>query len=277
MVEQFLKGKTAMVTGGFSGMGRAIAIILAKAGANLVVGSLMNMNVKKTEGEVSYLPGEAEKEAIQKTIEGYGVECLALNLNVVENDSVQSFYKTGKNKFGDINILVNSAGITAESKVCNHSDDLWDKVIDVNLNGCYRTIKRVLPDMIKQKWGRIVNIASTAASVGAETSAAYCASKAGVVGLTRCVALEGAAHNVTCNAISPCWTNTNFGRDWMTEIAEKQEKREGQEYIQDVKKVNPQNRLIEPEEIANMALFLCREESIGVTMQDLTISAGSLW
>lgn len=277
MNDQFLKGKVALVTGGFSGMGKAIAIKLAKAGANITIGSLMNNQVVKTEGEVSYLPGEDEKNSVQKSIQDLGVQCLAMNLDVTDNESVEYFCNQAKNHFGTIHILANAAGITAESKICGHNDALWDKVINVNLNGCYRTIKRILPLMIAQKWGRIINIASTAASVGAETSGVYCASKAGVVGLTKCVALEGAAYNITCNAISPGWTNTNFGRDWMTDIAEKQENRKGQEYINDAKMANPQNRLIEPAEIAEMALFLCREKAIGITMQDLTISAGSLW
>ena len=277
MNEQFLKGKIALVTGGFSGMGKAIAIKLAGAGANVVIGSLMNTQAVKTEGEVSYLPGEQEKNEVQKSIENLGVQCLAMNLDVTSNNSVEQFCETTKQQFSNIHILVNAAGITAESTIVGHSDALWNKVIDVNLNGCYRTIKRILPIMIQQKWGRIINIASTAASVGAETSGVYCASKAGVVGLSRCIALEGARHNITCNSISPGWTNTNFGRDWMTDIAEKQENRKGQEYIDAAKADNPQKRLIEPEEIAEMALFLCRDKAIGVTMQDLTISAGSLW
>ena len=131
--------------------------------------------------------------------------------------------------------------------------------------------------MIERKWGRIINIASTAASVGAVTSGAYCASKAGVVGLTKCVALEGAPHGVTCNAISPTWVNTSFGRDWMGDIAEKQEGREGAAYIADAEAANPQGRLLDPSEVAALALYLCRDEALGMTMQDLTLSAGSLW
>ena len=131
--------------------------------------------------------------------------------------------------------------------------------------------------MIEGKWGRIINIASTAASVGAVTSGAYCASKAGVVGLTRCVALEGAPHGVTCNAISPTWVDTSFGREWMTGIAEDQEQRPGEAYIADAKAANPQGRLIDPREVGALALFLCRDEALGMTMQELTLSAGSLW
>ena len=196
---------------------------------------------------------------------------------MTSEDSVQAFYDATIEAFGHVDILVNAAGITAEQTILGHSDALWLKVIDVNLNGAYRTIKLCLPGMIERGWGRIINIASTAASVGAPTSGAYCASKAGVVGLTRCVALEGAAHGVTCNAISPTWVETDFGRGWMTGIAEDQEGRKGEDYIADAKAANPQKRLIQPSEIGALALHLCRDEARGLTMQDLTVSGGSLW
>ncbi len=276
MTEKFLSGRAAMVTGGASGMGRAMALAFAGAGADVAIGSLL-AGAGAAEGEVVYLPGEQELEATKAEIEGLGVKCLALGLDVTDDASVQAFYEAAVAAFGKLDILANAAGITAEQTIAGHPDPLWDKVIDVNLTGTYRTIKRVLPGMIERKWGRIVNIASTAASVGAVTSGAYCASKAGVVGLTRCVALEGAPHGVTCNAISPTWVDTSFGRDWMGDIAEKQEQREGAAYMADVEAANPQGRLIQPSEVGALALYLCREEALGVTMQDLTLSAGSLW
>ena len=276
MTEKFLNGRTAMVTGGASGMGRAMALAFAGAGADVAIGSLL-AGSKKAEGEVSYLPGEQDLKAAKAEIEAKGVRCLAMGLDVTQNDSVQAFYDATVEAFGKVDILANAAGITAEQTIVDHPDAAWDRVIDVNLTGTYRAIKRVLPGMIERKWGRIVNIASTAATVGAVTSGAYCASKAGVVGLTRCAALEGAPHGVTCNSISPTWVNTDFGRDWMSGIAEDQEHRKGEEYIADVKDANPQGRLIEPSEVGALALYLCRDEAAGMTMQDLTLSAGSLW
>jgi NAD(P)-dependent dehydrogenase (short-subunit alcohol dehydrogenase family) len=276
MTEKFLNGRTAMVTGGASGMGRAMALAFAGAGADVAIGSLL-AGSKKAEGEVSYLPGEQDLKAAKAEIEAKGVRCLAMGLDVTQNDSVQAFYDATVEAFGKVDILANAAGITAEQTIVDHPDAAWDRVIDVNLTGTYRAIKRVLPGMIERKWGRIVNIASTAATVGAVTSGAYCASKAGVVGLTRCAALEGAPHGVTCNSISPTWVNTDFGRDWMSGIAEEQEHRKGEEYIADVKDANPQGRLIEPSEVGALALYLCRDEAAGMTMQDLTLSAGSLW
>merc|ERR1719238_527661 len=154
-------------------------------------------------------------EATAEEIRAHGVECLTFDLDVTKAESVAAFHKATVDKFGKVDILATAAGITAESRICGHSDSLFDKVVQVNLNGTYYAMKTCLPGMIEQKWGRIINIASTAASVGAETSGVYCASKAGVVGLMRCAALEGAPHGVTCNSISPTWVQTSFGMDWM--------------------------------------------------------------
>ena len=265
-----------MVTGGASGMGLAMAVAFASAGANVAIGSLL-AGGRKAEGEVVHMPGQEQMDHARSLVESEGVECLSLNLDVTSNESMEEFYQGTVDRFGKVDVLANAAGITAESTVTGHSDALWDKVIDVNLTGTYRAIKRVLPGMMERKWGRIINIASTAATVGAVTSGAYCASKAGVVGLTRCVALEGAPHGVTCNSVSPTWVDTSFGREWMSDIAEKQESRSGDEYIADVKKANPQSRLISPSEIGALALFLCSDGAQGITMEDLRVSAGSLW
>ncbi|GAB4271283.1 MAG: SDR family oxidoreductase [Deferrisomatales bacterium] len=278
MGDKFLKGRVAMVTGGASGMGRAMALAFADAGADVAIGSLLGKHDKeKADGELVYMPGEEELLATKAEIEARGVRALAQDLDVCSMDSVQAFFDATVQAFGKVDILANAAGITAEQTVCGHPDALWLKVMDVNANGPYRTTKLCLPGMIERKWGRIINIASTAASVGAATSAAYCASKAAVLGLTRCVALEGAEHGVTCNSISPGWVETKFGTSWMSHIAETAEGRSGDEYIEETKAGNPQKRMIQPEEIGALAAFLCRDEALGITMQDLTVSAGSLW
>ncbi len=276
MSETFLSGRVALVTGGASGMGKAMALALAGAGAKVAIGSLLAGGAR-AEGEVSYLPGQAELDGVKAEIEALGTECLAMGLDVCDADSVKAFAEAAVAAFGKIDILAHAAGITAEQTLVGHSDGLWDKVIDVNLNGTYRVIKQVLPGMIEVKWGRIVCIASTAASVGAATSGAYCASKAGVVGLMRCVALEGAPHGVTCNSISPTWVDTAFGRDWMGGIGDSEEGTTGAQYIADVEAANPQGRLIDPKEVGALALYLCRDEAQGMTMQDLTLSAGAFW
>jgi NAD(P)-dependent dehydrogenase (short-subunit alcohol dehydrogenase family) len=278
MSEKYLSGRVAMVTGGVSGIGKAMAVAFASLGANVSIGSLLaSTQPETTVGEVVHLPSDDMLRSTQDELELLGVKVLASDLDVRSMESVGRFYDKTINTFGRIDILANAAGITVEHSICGHPDDLWMKVMDVNANGIYRTIRRVLPGMMEQGWGRIVNIASTAASVGAPTSGAYCASKAAVVGLTRCVALEGAEHGVTCNAISPGWVETDFGRKWMTHIAETQENRNGEEYLRQAKAENPQKRMIQPEEIANIAAFLCKESSFGITAQDITVSAGSIW
>jgi len=276
MSDKYLKGRAALVTGGASGMGRAMALAFADAGADVAIGSLL-AGGGKVSGELVNMPGAEELEATKAEIEARGARAVAVSLDVTAPESVQAFYDAAVEAFGKVDILGNAADITAEHAIVDHDDRLWQKVLDVNLTGTYRTIKLCLPGMIERKWGRIINIASTAASVGAVTSAAYCASKAGVVGLSRCAALEGAPHGVTCNAISPTWVETTFGKEWMSNIAEEQESRSGDEYIAEVKAANPQGRLVQPEEIGALAAFLCRDEALGITMQDLTVSAGSLW
>ncbi len=278
MSDLYLKGRTAMVTGGASGMGRAMALAFARAGADVAIGSLLTtQSQKKEDGELVHMPSTEDLDRTKKEIESNGVKALAMELDVCDNDSIRAFYDAVIKEFGKVDILANAAGITVEKTVVGHPDELWNKVIDVNLNGPFRTIKLVLPGMIKQGWGRIVNIASTAASVGAPTSGAYCASKAGVVGLTRCVALEGAEQGVTANTISPGWVESDFGRSWMSHIAETAEGRSGEEFINDEKTNNPQKRMIQPYEIGNLAAFLCKEESMGINGQDITVSGGSVW
>jgi NAD(P)-dependent dehydrogenase (short-subunit alcohol dehydrogenase family) len=267
-----------MVTGGASGMGLAMAIEFAKAGANVSIGSLLSSSkVEGTKGELVFKPGQEQMDKCSKVLEDLGVKVFTSDLDVASNDSVEYFFTKTKERLGPVDILANAAGITAEHGVCGHEFELWQRVMDVNLNGTFFTTRLCLPEMMERGFGRIINIASTAASVGAPTSAAYCASKAAVVGLTKCVALEGAARNVTCNTISPGWVDTQFGTHWMSSIANDIPNQSAKEYIEDTKAQNPQQRLIQPTEIGALAAFLCSEGAKGITMQDLTVSAGSLW
>ena len=223
MHEKFLSGRVAMVTGGASGMGRAMAMAFAQAGANVGIGSLLSQSsAKRADGELVNRPGQEELDRTKKEIEALGVRCVAVDLDVCDVESVKRFHKTVVDALGPVDILANAAGITAEHLTSHHPESLWLKVMDVNANGTFRTTREVLPGMIERGWGRIVNIASTAASVGSPMSAAYCASKAAVVGFTKAVAQEGAPALVTANTISPGWVETTFGREWLTDIAEKQ-------------------------------------------------------
>jgi NAD(P)-dependent dehydrogenase (short-subunit alcohol dehydrogenase family) len=267
-----------MVTGGVSGMGRAMALALADKGADVIIGSLLESSQNDTaSGEVVHRPGEAALQRTRSEIEAHGVQAYACELDVCQSDSCRHFYEEALRVFGRVDILANAAGITAEQTISGHSEGLWLKVMDVNANGPFRMARLALPAMIERGWGRIVNIASTAASVGAATSGAYCASKAAVVGLTRCIAQEGAPHGVTCNAISPGWVATDFQKKWMDRIAADEGLADGTDVVADALAEHPQKRMIEPKEIGALAAYLCSEAALGINGQDLTVSGGALW
>src|SRR5690606_9179857 len=136
--------------------------------------------------------------------------------------------------------------------------ELWLKILDTNLNGAFRMIREVLPGMIARKWGRIVNIGSTAASVGWKDNPAYCASKSGLLGLTRCVALEGAPHGVTCAMVSPTWVETELMRRNVEQVVAREGNgRSLAEAMAEIAGQNPQQRIIQPDEIAGTVAFLC--------------------
>lgn len=179
---------------------------------------------------------------------------------------------------GPIDILVNNAGTGIQMPIIGHEESHWLHVIDTNLNGAFRMTRAAMPGMVKRKWGRIINIASTAASNGHVDSAAYCASKSGLLGLTRVTALEGAEYGVTCIAISPTWVETKLMHRSMTQLARDEGKgRTKEDLLEETRQANPQNRIVQVEEIAAMAGFLCREEAKGITMEDIQVSAGAFW
>ena len=161
--------------------------------------------------------------------------------------------------------------------VANHPDEPWHRVIDTNLNGNFRTIKRCLPDMQARHFGRILIIASTASAVGSPTNAAYCSSKAGLLGLMRCVALEGGPYGVTCNAISPGYVDTPMAHSSFVHAVERGEVDSVEEARDDAIRNYPQKEFIQPEDIANTAAFLCSDSAKRITMEDLRVSGGAFW
>ena len=249
-----LSGRSAIVTGGLAGMGLAIAQALADAGAQVAVGS--------RSGGAGLPPGVAYAGA----------------LDVASSVSVTDFVAGVVAAIGPIDILVNAAGITAEQPVCGHDDALWDRIIDTNLTGAFRMTRAVLPSMLAQGWGRVINIGSTAASVGAKDSPAYCASKAGLLGLTRCVALEAAAQGVTCVMISPTWVDTDMmDRNLAEVVAREGLGRSVAEAKAEIAAQSPQKRIIDAKEVAGLAVFLCSEAARGLTMENIQVTGGVLW
>lgn len=277
MSDHKLSGRNAWVTGGATGIGRAIALALARAGGNVAIGSLpQGGDLPQT--AYAARPSLREIEQSAEAIRAEGVNAYGAPLDLRDDDSVDRFHSGATAALGPIDILVNAAGVSAQEAMIEHRDETWTQVIDINLTGAYRTIKRCWPSMLERRFGRIVNVASTAADVGFARYAAYCASKSGLVGLTRCVALEGAEFGISCNAINPGSVGTEMMRmGSLRRIAQGGQGTSVEENFALIAQSLPQKRLITAGEIAATAVYLCTDEAFGITGQAITVAGGALW
>jgi len=272
-----LAGRSAVITGGLTGQGLAIAKALAEAGAHVAVGSYVN-ELSGRKGDAAAYPDPAEIATVRQTLQAFGTRVFAGHLDVRSSEVIDEFVVAAEKACGVADILVNAAGTTAEQPICGHSDELWLKIIDTNLNGAFRMTRKLLPGMIERQWGRIINIGSTAATVGWKDNPAYCASKSGLLGFTRCVALEGAPHGVTCVMISPTWVETELMRRNVAQVVAREGRgRTPEEAMANIAQQNPQGRIIQPQEIAALAAFLCSEAAKGITAENIQITGGALW
>lgn len=275
--DRFLAGRTAWVTGGATGIGRATALALARAGARVAIGSLP-AGVPLGAAAYSTRPTDNEMTRALAEIEACGAKGFQQALDLRSDASVDAFHRAATVALGPIDILVNAAGVAAQESMLEAQDETWQTVIDINLNGAYRATKRCLPGMIERGWGRIVSIGSTAAEVGFARHSAYCAAKHALLGLSRCVALEGAAHGVTSNVINPGSVGTGLMRLGSTiRVKQGGQGADVEENMRRVAESNPQKRLIEAGEIAALAVFLCRDEARGLTAEAITVAGGAVW
>lgn len=252
--------KTAIVTGGLSGMGLAIARRLGRDGVDVTIGTRRGGDAK----------------AAREILAQQGVQAHVAALDVRSGDSVAEFVGDVVSRRGGVDILINAAGVYEEAAIIDHPDQVWDDQIDTNLSGTFRMIRAVMPHMKSAGWGRIVNMASVAAHNGMANNAAYCASKAGLLGLGRCVSLEGAAHGITCVSISPTWVETEMLKQFIDADIEATGK--SREAVRaDYAASNPQHQLVQPDEIAELAAFLVSDAARAITMEDFQVNAGSLW
>lgn len=241
-----LTGKVALVTGAAQGIGKAVALLLARHGADIVVSDI---NLEKAE--------ETAKE-----IESIGQKAMAIKVNVASLNDVERMVEAVLKKFGKIDILVNNAGITRDKLILRMTEEDWDIVLNVNLKGTFNCTKAVVRHMAKQRSGKIVSIASVVGEMGNAGQVNYAASKAGVIGLTKTIAREFAHRGINVNAIAPGYIETP-----MTEVLSDKVKEE-------LKRLIPMERLGKPDDVAEAVLFLVSEESNYITGQVLNVNGG---
>lgn len=242
-----MENRLAIVTGAARGIGRAIALALAGRGADVIIADLQEEIANTTAQEISQASGQ---------------RILPYKVNVADFDSAKALVDFAVNEFGRIDILINNAGITRDTLIMRMDEHDWDAVINVNLKGTFNCCKAVVRPMMKQRYGRIVNISSVSGQAGQVGQANYSASKAGVIGLTKALARELASRQITVNAVAPGFIPTALTNDLSDELKEA------------ILKATPLGRMGTPEEIAHAVVFLASDEASYITGQVLAVDGG---
>lgn len=242
-----LKGKVALVTGGGRGIGSAVARALAAEGAFVIV---------------NYNGSKARAEAVVEEIKASGGDAVSYGCDVSDFAACQTMIQELTRQYQHIDILVNNAGITRDGLLMKMSEEDFDRVLDINLKGCFHTIRHLSRYFLKQKSGRIINISSVSGIMGNAGQSNYSASKAGVIGLTKSVARELASRGITCNAVAPGFIETDM-TDAMPEAA----KDKAKEQI-------PMGRIGQPREIADLVVFLASDKAGYLTGQVIAVDGG---
>ncbi|MBB4823963.1 3-oxoacyl-[acyl-carrier protein] reductase [Sporosarcina luteola] len=240
-------GKTAIITGASRGIGREIALRLAKDGANVVV---------------NYSGSKGKAEEVVAEIQSFGGQAFSVQANVADADSVKMMMDEAMKQYGSIDYLVNNAGITRDNLLMRMKEDEWDDVMAINLKGVFLCTKAVTRQMMKQRSGRIVNVASIVGVSGNPGQANYVAAKAGVIGLTKTTAKELASRNITVNAVAPGFITTD-----MTDALPEDVKSQMLSTI-------PLGKLGDPQDVANVVAFLLSDEAAYVTGQTIHVDGG---
>ncbi len=247
----------AWVTGAGKGIGEAISHAYSKRGIRVAVSA-------RTAGDI---------ERVAAAIREAGGEALAVPCDVTEPAAIERAVARIGEELGPITILVNNAGVGGSHKFLGHDDALWHRILNVNLNSVYYVTKAVAPMMVAANWGRIINIASVSSKVGSKYTAAYTASKHGVLGLTRALAMEFVGNNITVNAICPAYVDTPMTDNTVANMTSRT-KLSDEQARGFLEKLSPQNRLIAPEEVAHVAVMLLDEKARGITGQAINVDGG---
>jgi 3-oxoacyl-[acyl-carrier protein] reductase len=266
-----LSGRVALVTGGSRGLGRADALTLARAGADVVIADIQVESETTDEEADRYGPlaqvaraqGLVYTEATAKEIQEMGRRAAAVKCDVTDRGQVDATVARTVDEFGSVDILVNNAGtLDHVAQFGDQSPDLWERDLRVNLTGAFNCAQAVWPHMKERGWGRIVNMASVAGTLGGFGQASYSSTKAGLLGLTKSLALEGARHGITANAIVPGIIGTEVFSFGSAEMNERMIKR------------TAMRRVGEPQDVANAIAFLCSDLAGYITGVGLNVSGG---
>ena len=256
-----LANRLAFITGGGRGIGRAIAIAFAREGASVAV-------VARTLKQVRTVAKEISKE--------FGVEALPLKCDVRNSGWVADAFDSFRGHFGrGPDVVVNNAGVAKSELFIKTDERFWEEHLNTNLGGTFRCTQAALPEMIERGWGRIINMASIAGKTGAPYVSAYAASKHGVLGLTRSLALEVAAQGITVNAICPGYVDTEMTSKGIENIVSKTGK-SAKQALKMLEQMSPQNRLVTPEEVAALAVLLASDEGRGINGQAINVDGGTV-
>ncbi len=243
-----LSGRVALVTGASQGIGRACALKLAQSGATVAVAARNQEKLNELVGEIAASGGKAA----------------AFPVDVADDEQIKTACKTIIGQFGKIDILVNNAGITRDQLVMRMKRADWDAVLNTNLTSAYICIQQVIGSMLKQRWGRIINITSIFGQIGQAGQANYAASKAGLIGLTMAIAREVASRNITCNAVAPGFIETAMTSGF------------SDEFKQTALRMIPLGRIGTPEDVAGAVEFLSSEAASYISGHVLNVNGGML-
>ena len=264
-----LSGRVALVTGGSRGLGRADALTLARAGADVVIADIQVESDDSDVAEwgplaqVAKAQGIVYTEATAREIQELGRHAAAIKCDVTDREQVDATVARAVEEFGSVDILVNNAGtLDHAAQFQNQSPDLWQRDLDVNLTGAFNCSQAVWPHMRERGWGRIVNMASVAGTLGGFGQASYSTTKAGLLGLTKTLAMEGGRHGITCNAIVPGVIGTEAFHFANAEMNERIVNR------------TVFKRPGEPQDVANAIAFLCSDLAAYITGVGLNVSGG---
>ena len=238
-----LQGKTSLVTGSTSGIGKAVVTRLAEAGSDVVINGF----------------GDADEiEAFRASLEhDYNVRAIYLNFDLTKSDAIEEMMDDISEKLGTADIIVNNAGIQHVAPIEEFPVSKWDLIIALNLSASFHTTRLALPYMKKQKWGRIVNMASAHALVASPYKSAYVSAKHGIAGLTKTVALEGAEHGVRCNAVCPGYVHTPLVDGQIADTAKSRGISEEEVKKDVILSAQPTKEFVTPEQVAELTKFLC--------------------